>query len=1023
MQGTLYVYYPSVKLTDPLTESSNQESDPASSSSDLQSTKGSIFNLNNGIPTSPFTPNNWVRAYTTLLKNGMIEITCVETGTLLFKSNIRTRFLCGIRMMEYSAFHLNNVIFIGEYPQTDPSSSSNYVYEDQGSHSIAKTRHRKLKKHHKSFSQGHLLLIKHSHQSACKTDGAVYIKPDSHEDCRNWLLALKRSSRLQVYAPSSGDPEKSFRFSRTLSLRILEAKVDSLHSSNSSDHPAFPYSEVYVEICFGNRVWARTSISRPTKSPFWREDFTFTDIDTPTVPDVYFNLRRRIPPEDPLNDPLLGVIKLSHDDLVSNGNLETWYQFETLHNNQKDDSSLCLKVRFEQIQIASAIHYERVQDELSLISDESLALLTIAEEILSRRDISPMSDICLNIALASPSDAPAIKWISALISQDILKTRIYVVGKQGIDCFNDFCTLEQQEFKRNLLNSMFRGNTILTKSLEKYMRTVGQSQLEKIIGSFVKSVVKESPDLEIDPGKIKLLHKENMTSDETHAAKEAAVKVNQARLLEYTARLWCLIKNGENELPLSLKLIFRHLRSELTSKLQLSEISVHNSIAGFLFLRFLCPGLLNPKLFGFICAQEASKVQRPLTLVAKILMAFANRNRFGMKEPYMIPMNKFFDEHAEELAEYYKNVTLYYRSDAEVYALQAVDLPGVLPKRNNSLRDSNLPLSEHFDNPYLLDEHLTFARFFEFWKNVIKPNKTEIFDKIHSFIIQQEELIKHGDTLNCSSVTEFSEACKTSELTSRADNIFEKVKNELNRLFEACQECSDKVDSIVSELTDEPEEFDRLSISAYMRHMTLTRNVGTGSLRLIPGIRAHSDWDHFQEAEGPTPCDSPRRRSSDQSFLSCSSIRELTVNEEVDVEDVRPSQSRSTSSISHRHSSSGQLDDISIEVASEKISLGDCQPGHLLFAPTHVLQTTLDESSAGTSKSLISDSASNTMGTHNSLLESQRSTTSFNAGLPSNTASSSNIDLQDLQSSEMVSPSLSGAKRLPKWFKTRPSNS
>lgn len=986
--------------------------------------------------TSQFTPSDWVRAQVTLLENGDLKIINSITGSFIMKKNLQSRFHSGIRQLEYSVFHLPNVVYIGEFPQVGPASSldpSHYERDNTPSISTStnpKTRLRKLRSGLDLSSQP--WLIRHTNETPCKSDQAIYLKFDSQEECRQWFISLRSTPRLQVFAPSTGNPEKSFRFARTLTLRILEAKVDTSElSCSKSGRKTLVYPELYVEISLGNRIWGRTSVSGPSKSPFWREDFIFKDIDTPTVPKVLLQIRRRLS-DDPSHDPLIGTITLTHEDLLSNGNLETWYRLETLHKSEKDEGALCVKVNLEEMTIAGAKHYEEVHDALSSLSDRRLALLTMAEDYLPRSDITPMSDLCLNIALASPTSTPGIKWISALISQDITKSRLYIVKKQGRDCFKDYCTIEQHEFKKNMLNTLFRGNTILTKSLEKFMRTVGQAHLEKIIGNFVQDVVGACPDLEIDPTRINLA---SSSQDNLSAEDAQSIKANQVRLLEYTTRLWSLIRTSVDELPTSFKIIFRHLSDELIDKLQLSEQSVNNSVAGFLFLRYYCPGLLNPKLFGFINAQQASAVHRPLTLITKMIMAFANRNRFGMKEPFMIPMNVFFDEHEDELNKYFKVVVLKGKTHEEVRALKAVDIPGVLPKRSNSSNSKGVPLAEQIDNSFLLDEHVNFARFFEFWRNVLEPNKAEMFEKIKEFTAQREAL-NSGVSIPSSNIedTDFNEQIddspeKSNESALRAQLESQAIERGLNWLYEACRGCYNTVKQIVDDLSDKPEVFDVKSIPAYSRHMPLVRSVGAGSIRLNPGISAHSDWLNFNEMEAQVKApvaetsDSELKKSISFSHLKAKCLPPRTSTPFVDSSQEAYRTRRRSSPVTYSHSH--------VESSSNPTSMrahhihASSAPG---FTPTAIPECTSPYLDTDISTPYSSSSEEEPTGATENVTNTEDVGTqidhSFDTNNPTTSTSSSSstaaLHNQNQQSQLSSSSTLSSGKRIPRWFKNWP---
>jgi hypothetical protein len=72
-------------------------------------------------------------------------------------------------------------------------------------------------------------------------------------------------------------------------------------------------------------------------------------------------------------------------------------------------------------------------------------------------------------------------------------------------------------------------------------------------------------------------------------------------------------------------------------------------VSGFIFLRFFCPAILGPKLFGLRDDVPDNTIGRTLTMVAKVLQNLANIVDFGQKEPYLIDLNPFITENKERM--------------------------------------------------------------------------------------------------------------------------------------------------------------------------------------------------------------------------------------------------------------------------------------------------------------------------------------------------------------------------------------
>ncbi|XP_053319514.1 RAS protein activator like-3 [Spea bombifrons] len=192
---------------------------------------------------------------------------------------------------------------------------------------------------------------------------------------------------------------------------------------------------------------------------------------------------------------------------------------------------------------------------------------------------------------------------------------------------------------------IFRENTILTKAIEEYMKMVGQTYLLETLGPFVTRLYASEDSHEVDPLRCS---PEDLSENRSHlwsSCEEALQSILQSQR-SFPPELLAVFSAWQDK-------VAQRGRPELGSRL----------VSACLFLRFICPAILSPRLFNLSPEHPHPLAARALTLVAKVLQNLANFTRFGEKEDYMAFMNGFLEQYWDQMNDFLLTVA---NPDSEV---------------------------------------------------------------------------------------------------------------------------------------------------------------------------------------------------------------------------------------------------------------------------------------------------------------------------------------------------------------------
>lgn len=403
---------------------------------------------------------------------------------------------------------------------------------------------------------------------------------------QEWLAELRKLStgcnRCQEIFSTTTDVQP-----RSMRLWLVEAK----------DLPA--KSNPFCVVLLDNVKQARTQV-RSGDSPFWGEEFSFNDIPPcrSKLRLIFFSNQ-----QGKARDQELGYVSINLSSIKPGKKVEEWGQIISFTQEKTPIGSVRIAYLLSN---DTSLPLEGYDQFVSLITESELSVVRfIGNYIGSEKE--EFSKIVLNILVAQGKDIQGVK----------------VLAREEIQETED-------------PNIIFRGNSVATKTLDAYMKLLGNQYLKDSLGSLIKGVYQTKDSCEVDPLRL---------------SKNDDIKKNFKRLSNHVSLFWDAIQSSAINIPIELSYIFKDMSEICDSKFKIDKVK-YTAISGFVFLRFFCPAILNPKLFGIMPDHPDPSTARTLTLIAKIIQNLANLSEFEGKEPHMQVFNEWINDHYQAMIEF-----------------------------------------------------------------------------------------------------------------------------------------------------------------------------------------------------------------------------------------------------------------------------------------------------------------------------------------------------------------------------------
>ncbi|PAA84234.1 hypothetical protein BOX15_Mlig021884g1 [Macrostomum lignano] len=358
----------------------------------------------------------------------------------------------------------------------------------------------------------------------------------------------------------------------------------------------------FCEICLNHILYARTTSKEKTadSDPFWGEPFEFSNLQEISLVTVkLFREANRKKKKD--QNQLIGEVHLPVHEILSQ--TEQWYSLQAGKTAANASPSLRIKSRYLSVDVLPVSWYDGLRDFLLADYCQLVRVLEPSLPVRLKEDLA-----CKLVALAH-SSGKSESLVADLLLQE----------------------LEHCGASEAAAVVAFRGNSIATKSVEYYLRLVGSDYLRSVLAEPVTILLRSDECCEVDPMRV---------------SGQAELESNQQSLRLFAELFWTRVFTSADRLPVEFGRLFAGIRQR--SDRQLCDQLVGASI----FLRFICPAILGPSLFGLCQELPGPRTARSLTLIAKTVQNLANGTWFGGKEAYMNFMNKFLEQHQQNMAHF-----------------------------------------------------------------------------------------------------------------------------------------------------------------------------------------------------------------------------------------------------------------------------------------------------------------------------------------------------------------------------------
>ncbi|XP_058238780.1 ras GTPase-activating protein 4 isoform X4 [Hemibagrus wyckioides] len=469
----------------------------------------------------------------------------------------------------------------------------------------------------------------------------------------------------------------------TLFIRIVEGKNLPIKDITGSSDP-------YCIVRIDNEAIIRTATIWKTLSPFWGEEYNVH------VPPSFHTVSLYVMDEDNLSrDDVIGKVSISKETLSGKPQgLDGWMNLTEIDPDEEVQGEIHLQISllvdgnaprklrcrvleardlakkdrngasdpFVRVRYNGKSHesavvkkscYPRWNESFEFELDDTPADSLLSVEVwdwdlVSRNDFlgkGNWPDLIMLIDETTTSEnrqEVATNLVKLFLGQGLIKEFLDVLFKLELE-------------KNTEPNTLFRSNSLASKSMESFLKVAGMQYLHRLLGPIINRIFEEKKYVELDPNKVEL--KEAGCTGLHRLQTEADVIQQSSSLLQsYLSELMAAILQSSSYCPLLLCQAFQQLYQRVQARFPDPEYRKVKFIAvtSFLCLRFISPAIMSPKLFHLREKHADARTSRTLLLLAKAVQTIGNLDTLVCcsKEPWMVPLQPAIQQGIAQLKDF-----------------------------------------------------------------------------------------------------------------------------------------------------------------------------------------------------------------------------------------------------------------------------------------------------------------------------------------------------------------------------------